>query len=751
MLKKPKFKDLFQVELLESDHVFLLREDSYTVLPGAKYKQLAALLDGTRSIVDLTFELNGQISMPVIQYMIGQLEKQGCLTEGANENGTSPESAYLFGLGVDAPETKPRIAQTRVAVQGTDKELTEPLSLALEAQGVQVVTDEDESDLRVVVVADYLSSDLDAINREAIASGQPWLLVKLAGLKSWIGPLFQPTATACWECLAQRLRTNRQLEAFLGQRRGTPDPVTTPQGALPTTIATAANMVAVEVVKWVAKGKNERLKNRILMFDHLKLAIEEHTVVQRLQCPVCGDAAYESTPRTLAVTSDDEQPLRSGMRLQSSDALYERLRHHISPVTGVIKSLVDVGREADGLIYNAVAEHYFPLLQNSVMGLRQNLLSHTGGKGTTKAQARMSAMGEAIERYATCYWGGEASEQGSYESLKERAVHPQTVLGLSDYQFENREQWNRENAGGYQLVPNRFREELEIAWTPIWSLTNQEFKLLPATLCYYGHPDSRYFFNVIDSNGVAAGSTRVEAALQGFGELVERDSVALWWYNRVQRPGVVLESFELPYLAQLQAHYRQLNRDYWVLDITSDLGIPAFAALSRRTDKAAEDIIYGFGANLDPKLAIMQAVTEMNQCLPAVSSTNADGSTYYQWPRLDAHEWWKNSTITNQPYLMPHPDLPAKTLADFPVLSQPTLKANLDVCVDIMRKAGLEMFILDLTRPDIEMSVCRVIVPGMRHFWRRLGPGRLYDIPVALGWLEAPRQEADLNPYSIFF
>ena len=26
----------------------------------------------------------------------------------------------------------------------------------------------------------------------------------------------------------------------------------------------------------------------------------------------------------------------------------------------------------------------------------------------------------------------------------------------------------------------------------------------------------------------------------------------------------------------------------------------------------------------------------------------------------------------------------------------------------------------------------RVIAPGLRHFWRRLGPGRLYDVPVEL-------------------
>ncbi len=33
------------------------------------------------------------------------------------------------------------------------------------------------------------------------------------------------------------------------------------------------------------------------------------------------------------------------------------------------------------------------------------------------------------------------------------------------------------------------------------------------------------------------------------------------------------------------------------------------------------------------------------------------------------------------------------------------------------------------------MNVVKVIVPGIRHFWRKTGLGRLYDVPVKLGWL----------------
>jgi ribosomal protein S12 methylthiotransferase accessory factor len=62
----------------------------------------------------------------------------------------------------------------------------------------------------------------------------------------------------------------------------------------------------------------------------------------------------------------------------------------------------------------------------------------------------------------------------------------------------------------------------------------------------------------------------------------------------------------------------------------------------------------------------------------------------------------------------------------------------------------MEVLVADQTRPDIDMPVVKVMVPGLRHFWPRFAPGRLYDVPVRLGWLAAPTTEEDLNPIRMF-
>jgi ribosomal protein S12 methylthiotransferase accessory factor len=62
----------------------------------------------------------------------------------------------------------------------------------------------------------------------------------------------------------------------------------------------------------------------------------------------------------------------------------------------------------------------------------------------------------------------------------------------------------------------------------------------------------------------------------------------------------------------------------------------------------------------------------------------------------------------------------------------------------------MEVLVLDMTRPDIGLPVVKVMVPGLRHFWQRLAPGRLYDVPVDMGWLKTPLEETELNPLGLF-
>jgi ribosomal protein S12 methylthiotransferase accessory factor YcaO len=103
------------------------------------------------------------------------------------------------------------------------------------------------------------------------------------------------------------------------------------------------------------------------------------------------------------------------------------------------------------------------------------------------------------------------------------------------------------------------------------------------------------------------------------------------------------------------------------------------------------------------------------------------------------------ATIENQPYVAPLEDQ-AVDSGDVEDQSSDDISADVRLCVERLCDLGHETLVLDHTRPDIGFPTARVIVPGLRHFWARLAPGRLYDVPVALGWREQAHREEDLNP-----
>ena len=753
MLTRPKFKDCFLVEPVSPDKLFILTESHYWVLEGAAFHHLAPLLTGEYTALDIVQRLEDRVSAPQLFYALNHLEQRGWLTE-AVENGLGAEaSAFWYMLGVDAAKVPQRLATAGVEIVTVGEGEAGPLLGALDRLNLRHSAESDHAALRVVLTDDYLNPDIAFINQTALHNRRPWLLARLVGAQLWLGPLFQPGQTACWECLAQRLRHNRQVDAYIIRNSPHEDFIARPLAAAPMTTALGANLAATEIAKFLTQGQNRQLTNVLLTYNTVTGEIETHPVTRRPQCPMCGDPAAFRPNHPIQLVSRSKAFIGDGgHRHLSPEETFNRYQQHISPLTGVINWLQNITDDASGLAYSYVAGHNFALIQNSLYWLQRNLRFNTGGKGMTEMQAKVSAMGEAIERYSAVYRGDEAQIIASYHELAPQAVPMNDLINISEEQFATRDQFHATlQADSFQVVPKRFDPDQPIAWSPVWSLTADRERYVPSAHCYFGHPDTdRYFFCTGNSSGCAAGNNLEEAMLQALFELVERDSVAIWWYNRIQRPALDLASFKLTYLSMLQDYYTSLHREFWVLDITSDLGIPAFAAVSRRTDRPVEDIVLGFGCHFDPTIALLRAVTEMNQFLPLITRTRPDGSTLYGYPEGEAITWWQTATLANQPYLQPAA-APTRRLGDFTDRSSHDLKVDVETCVGILAEAGMETLVMDMTRPDIGMTVCRVIVPGLRHFWRRLGPGRLYTVPVKLGWLASPTPEEALNPYSVFF
>ncbi|AKJ00586.1 ribosomal protein S12 methylthiotransferase accessory factor [Archangium gephyra] len=726
--RKLRFPAHLRLARLEEDRFFLFGERERYRLSGHVLGRVAPLLDGTRTVGELLAELEGQVSPFELFYLLEELERGGSLVEAWRD--VEPErAAFWQSLGVGPELAEHRLAEASVALHvlgGTP----EPLREALETAGVPV---REDGALSLVLVDSYLDPGLEALNRRHLEQGSRWMPVKLSGVVPWAGPVFHPGG-ACWGCLAHRLRANQPVEELLRARSGAKAPLSPPRASTPGSVGAAVHLVALSLSRWFAQGGRGVLEDALLAFDLGSLRTTEHTVTRRPQCAVCGDPELlvRRASRPLVLESRPKRFTEDGgHRCVPPEETFSRLQGQISPLTGVISSLAPAAGRDHALRPVYAATWFRPASGPQSTGDFHGIAA---GKGRTPAQARASALCEAIERHSALFQGDEPRVRARASSLGDEALAPPALLGFSEAQYRNREDWNARCGDPRRAIPLPFDERLELDWTPAWSLTHERRRYLPAAYCYTGHPVApEAWCCVQDSNGHAAGNCLEEAILQGFLELVERDAAGLWWYNRLPRPAVALESLGVPYFQELREHYAALGWRLWVLDLTTGLGIPAFAALG--TERASGRFCAGFGAHLDARLGVQRALTELNQTFDPLGR---------QPPPWDAER------LGPAAFLFPEESLPPRTREDFPRLWQDDLRDDVRACVSRAASAGLETLVVELTRPDVGLHAVKVVVPGLCHAWPRLGTRRLYEAPVQQGLRRAPLTEEQLNPVPLF-
>jgi bacteriocin biosynthesis cyclodehydratase domain-containing protein len=745
MFRRPRFKPHLRVEVVTGDGVFLLFERHQVVLQGRLYELVAPCLDG-RSVEDICEQLRGQATPAQIFYTLTQLEKRDYLTEAIDAR-PAGEAALWAEQQVDAVDAARHLADKPVELRAIGGIAAEPLRELLRPLGVRTVG---KPALTVVETDTYLRGELRTCNEEALRERRPWLLVKPVGRWIWLGPLFVPGKTACWACLADRIQANAPVLAYLEEKRGHSGEAAANRAGTSATLQVARALAATAIASWVGRGELPHLEGKVYTLDTLTGESQTHTLMRQPSCPVCGEPVPVDRPMSPVVVASARKTFTEdgGHRVCSPQQTLDRYGHHVSSITGAV-SMLERDNSGDGVLHVYLSGPNSARRSHSLRGLRADLRSSNCGKGTTDAQAKASALCEGLERFSGTFRGDEPRRRARLADLGDAGIAPDVCLLFSSRQYRERDIWN---AAGHRFdeVPLPFDPVADIDWTPVWSLSRQAVRYLPAAYCWFNYPQpADRTFCYACSNGNAAGNTIEEAVLQGFLELVERDSVALWWYNRVRRPAVDMDSFNEPYLDQLRGFLRARHRELWALDITSDLGIPTIVAVSRRTDGPAEQILFGFGAHLDARVALLRAVTELNQMLgPVLDLPPDDPAAGHLTDKATLH-WLRTATVAEQGYLEPL-DGPARRASDFPSYRNDDLKDDVLFCQRLAEQQGSELLVLDQTRPEIGLPVVKVIVPGLRHFWARFAPGRLYDAPIKLGWLSKPRAEEELNPIPMF-
>jgi bacteriocin biosynthesis cyclodehydratase domain-containing protein len=728
-----RFAPNFTAYVLPPDVVCLYSEDRKFFLHGTLYCALAERIgnDG-KSVQALHRELAPNFPPDKIEEALKRLIERRYLV-AASSIADRTVAGYWTSLGLPLETAEKNLGNCRVRIQSIDVAGAAELGDALKGLGVRVV--KSSADLTVTLVNDYLERRLAELNRQHVSDKTDWLLVQPSGVFPLVGPAFKPGDGPCWNCLFDRMIRNREIKGFLD--RGAARPVAVSPLARNIFGQSAIQFAAVETAKAIASGFRTDLRDHIVSFDLLGSTVARHYVAARPQCPTCGQKKLQNprrAPQPIVLGDGAKLIMTSGgYRTVSSRATVARFGKHVSPLTGVVTRLERIDADLP-MNTNFFAQHNFSAPAQNIDQLRSGLSGGSFGKGSTAEQGEASALMEAIERYSGIFQGDEIRTARRFSDFAPgEAILPNDVQLFSEAQIRTRHEHVLHDS---TPVPDPIDPSAKIDWSPVWSLRDNRFKYLPTSFLYFFYSGPAAFHT--DSNGCAAGNTREEAIVQGFLELVERDAYAIWWYNRLRRAELDLSAFDDSYVRDVQTQFADAGRKLWVLDVTSDLGIPTYVAIMHWMKDGQENIEFGSGAHFDRRIALLRALTELSQFL----SIGLMGGGSGEKPSLDGVTPLR---LENYPFLMPakNPIVPPAAgikLAD-------NTRDQVLACVDIASRAGLDFLVLDQTRPDVEVPVVRVIAPGLRHFYRRFGPGRLYDIPVKLGLLDRPLPESELTPF----
>ncbi len=367
-----------------------------------------------------------------------------------------------------------------------------------------------------------------------------------------------------------------------------------------------------------------------------------------------------------------------------------------------------------------------------------------GGKGTTKTQAKVSALMESVERYSSM-----------------QRTNPKTVI-TGDY-IHFSDSFNKvlhHSEVVEPLVPN-YEEGSTIDFLRGFDLLNDEEILVPAEIVYY-----RYFpkcpavaaFQCSHTNGLASGNVLEEAICHALCEVIERDAVSIADlcassipYNIVHKIGETFEETscigsqlldhiganfvdeptiypdveidglarEFPPIIKLLRKFTDAGIPLMIKCITQeDINIPTIAASS--IDWLTHDyglFAKGYGTHPDSRVALMRAITELAQTRAAnIQGARDDLKRIHYKDKIEIYKrkwpFMPSSYLTGKNQ---HHNIinfrNIKTYVNNDILN------DINLILSVLKEAGIKRaIIVELTNPKIGIPVVRAIVPGLETF-----------------------------------
>ncbi|MGZ7160577.1 MAG: YcaO-related McrA-glycine thioamidation protein [Methanobacterium sp.] len=251
----------------------------------------------------------------------------------------------------------------------------------------------------------------------------------------------------------------------------------------------------------------------------------------------------------------------------------------------------------------------------------------------------------------------------------------------------------------------------ELNWIKAVNIEDDKEYLIPADAVF--HPSNfKTGINLFKSNtnGLASGNKIEEAIFHGITEVIERDAWSIFEIKRYKAPEINLETTSNSLINEIVDKFSKAGINIKVVDLTSDVEMTTIAAVS--DDTVLKDpalLTLGVGTHLDPEIAVLRALTEVAQSRATqIHGTREDTTRavfmrkagYERMKRINKHWFGESEKIIE--------------LNDIEDKSGSSFNEDIETSMKLLKKAGFEdVLFVDLTKPEIDIPVVRVIIPEM--------------------------------------
>lgn len=712
----------FNVYVLKNKDVLLLSSGQQLLLPQEQFPFVDEI-DGKKTLDDiLVTKTNLDERASLFLYQINKLVELNVIDKSAGNNVYQKPSFVGEAISrlIQSSESNITLSSLSLCNDAVIKQIEQSLTASLN-QGYNT-----DKDLQVIVVDDLLDKRIE----DCIKSNN-FLVLKVSGEAISVTSIFSKHELSLFIKLQGQLLENQPVRKTLELC------YPTDSHAYPFEFLEQLNSKCINAIDRLLEEQFfafAKCDNKVISIYRPNTdSFESHVINNALGNNVEFSNQIDSPIALESCISRFN--IDGGSRSVTATQTVEKLMPLVSPITGVINHLEVIGENPSSPI-KIYRTGFFKTPNKAELTEfdRNSFVQICLGKGVSHDQSKASALSEAIERYAALYQSDVDLLELKHSELLDKGFRAVNFQSLVPYSADQYHKFNQADHPDSKLkqAAKPYRDEL-IHWLPTWSLTLSEQVYVPLSQCFSNIPFSDDEFGRWHSNGCAAGNTLEEAILQALFELIERDATAIWWYNKLVCPRFDLDKLNPDNLQKLDkclSPDSEVGHDYWVLDLTSDLGIPVMGAFGR--DKVTGGLVMGFGCHLIPEMAAQRALTELCQLIPIRDQNAAP----FDFDLIEVGEHLEGSS-----------ELKSNTYAIKP---SSDIKDDISAVVSQLKLNGMEVMALNYSRAHIPLFTAKVFVPGLCHIWPQLANERLYQAPIKMGCLAVANTEQSINQQALY-